>query len=276
MLSTTTTTRRPSGRRATLRGASLLGAAVTALALVAGIMQPTAAYAATYATDRIAGPDRYTTSEQIIGQMEGNRQVHTLYTAAGHKFPDALAAAPVAYNEDARLVLNTTDELLPSTLRVLRNSRLHEVVIIGGPTTLSDAVAREAGARSPGAVVTRIAGADRVLTSLALHQRMAQRQRITDVWITDGRNFSDSLTVSTIAAREGHAVVLAHGDPATWMRDFRATVPASTRIHIAGGPTSVSPVFETLLRQRHASVERIAGADRWETSYLLNKAFPPA
>lgn len=261
-------------RRAAFRGASMLGAAALAFSLVAGLMQPTAAYAAPYGTDRIAGSDRYVTSVAVSKQMDAD-QVDTVYLAAGDNFPDALAAAPVAYNTDARLLLTNSSSLQSATKGELRRLSPKNVVILGDKPTIADSVLAQVR-QLIDAKVTRIAGKNRVETSLELFRNLNAQQKVTDVWVTDGQSFADSLTLSTIAAREGHAIVLAQGEPDAWMASFAKAVPASVRIHIAGGTPSVPAAFETLLRDRHASVERTAGANRWITSYLLNEKNTPA
>lgn len=98
-------------------------------------------YARTNAQEhkRLAGPDRFATS-----QMLNSAQIlsaDTVYLATGFSFPDALAGAALAGAQDAPLYVVPTNCIPQRVLNDIARIAPEQVVLLGGPTTLSPAVA---------------------------------------------------------------------------------------------------------------------------------------
>ncbi|MGM1029517.1 MAG: cell wall-binding repeat-containing protein [Actinomycetota bacterium] len=250
-------------------------AVITAVALAAVMTWVSAApaSAAVYAYERIGGADRFATSSLISERMP-NQRSSTVFLASGVVSPDALAAAPVAAAAGAHLLLTDSGTLREPTRARLAALKPTTIVIVGGLPSINGTVEAAVRRTVPGARIERIAGVDRVDTSLRLLERMRQSRTVDHVWIVDGWGFADALSASAIAARHGHAIVLAHADAAWWSSRALARLGAVADFSIAGGPTSVSTAIEGRLAQRSgATVERFGGVDRYETSALVNAAF---
>lgn len=253
-------------------------AAVTALGMAALLAWTAAApaSAAVYTFERIGGADRFATSSMISERMPDQRS-STVFLASGVVSPDALAAAPVAAAAGAHLLLTDSGTLREPTRARLAALRPSTIVIVGGMPSINGTVEAAVRTTVPGARIERVAGADRVETSLLLLERMRKTRAVDRVWIVDGWSFADALSASAIAARHGHAIVLAHADADWWSATALDRLGAVSGFEIAGGPTSVSTAIEERLAQRPgATVARFGGTDRYETSALVNAAFTPS
>lgn len=247
----------------------------TAAALVAAGLVAGAAPAGAVSTERFAGSDRYATSVAISrGTAAGSGT--TVFLASGEKFPDALAAGPVAAAERAHLLLTARDQLPSIVAQRIGELRPTEIVVVGSEASVSARVATRA-AEVNGARITRIGGADRVATSLRLFDRMAARGPVSSVWVASGFGFPDALVAASVAGRERSAVILDHhaADAASgqaWLDRVRPYV-SGRAVRIAGGTPSVSAADAQGIAARAASVARYAGSDRYATARIINDAF---
>lgn len=246
--------------------AMALSIAALATALVA--VQPPPAEAA---IDRIAGADRFDTSVRVSEAMGASRG-GVVYLANGLAFPDALAAAPVAAAEDARLLLAAPWDIPDSVVAEIRDLAPREIVLVGGEPSLNEAVRAEASGLAP--AVTRIAGADRVETSMLLLDRLRSLPvaQPTQLWIVSGWNFPDALAAGAVAARDGHALVLTGGDQPAFRDMLASRMGGISRINVAGGTPSVSDAVVAFAGTL-ATTNRYAGSDRFQTAVVINRAF---
>jgi putative cell wall-binding protein len=91
---------------------------------------------------RFAGADRFSAAADISAQsFAANADV--VYIANGLTFPDALSGAPVA-GENAAPVLLVTAPAIPDSVKAeLARLNPKRIVILGGPNSVSTAVAAE-------------------------------------------------------------------------------------------------------------------------------------
>lgn len=250
----------------------LLATAALTAVLGASLVGP--APAAQAATTRIEGADRFHTSVLVSQRLPAD---DTVFLASGTGFPDALAAAPVAAAEGAHLLLVRPEGIPQVVADELRRLAPRNVVIVGSEATLSADVESEAAAT--GARVTRIAGVDRVETSMLLLDRMRAQNPaapVTDIWVASGFSFPDALAAGAVAARLGHGLVLTTGADAGFRERLAARLGGVERFHIPGSTASVSSDVQSMLAVTGRSVDRFGGADRYETAVLVNQAFTPS
>lgn len=115
--------------------------------------------------ERVAGPDRYGTAAAVAGRLdEGPARV---FVANGHRYADALGAAPLSAALRAPLLLVGQDFLPDATARALRDAAPDEVVLAGGGQVVSAGV-EQALADACACRVTRVAGVNRSATSARL------------------------------------------------------------------------------------------------------------
>ena len=199
---------------------------------------------------RWAGADRYVASASISGQSFAPG-VATVFLASGEVYTDALS------KRDA----------LPSVIATeLRRLQPGRIVVLGGPNTVSDAVA-SAAAASTGATLERWSGADRFATSAAISQQ-SYPVGVNTAYVASGRVFADALSGAPVAGKAKGPVLLVDTDalPEATARELTRLQPS--RIVILGGPNSVSSGVANQLAS-YAPIERWSGADRYATSAAI-------
>lgn len=130
------------------------------------------------------------------------------------------------------------------------------------------------GTVGPGGVwMYRLAGVDRLDTSVQISQAGFGDEGSDAVFIVNGLNFPDALSAGPAAARIFAPVLLVTpwGIPQV-VKDELARLSPST-VYIVGGEPSVSAAVEAELAGSGAEVLRFAGADRFETSRLVADHF---
>src|ERR1035437_5781492 len=119
---------------------------------------------------------------------------------------------------------------------------------------------------------TRLAGADRYGTAVAISQSAFQPQSPgSAVTVASGANFPDALAAGPVAAAQGGPLLLGPQDgalPITVSTELTPLKPSS--VNIAGGTAAVSSLVESKLPGFGAgTVFRRAGQDRYETAAQL-------
>ncbi len=242
--------------------------AVTWAAASAAVVPPAGAGPA---VERIAGADRYETAA-AVSRAAFPDGAPVAFLAAGTAYADALAAAPAAAAAGGPVLLTAPDALAAATRSEL--DRLHpaSVVVVGGTSAVSDAVASAAGATE------RVAGADRYETAAALARRVHPADGPVDaVYVASGESFPDALSGGAPAARDRAPILLTS----------RAQLPPSTATELArlrprttvvlGGPVAVDRSLDGAIAQRTGgAVGRSEGPDRWATSAAVAANAYPA
>ena len=116
--------------------------------------------------------------------------------------------------------------------------------------------------------VSRVSGADRFATAVALSQSRFSTSSSPKVFIVNGRNFPDALSAGALAAVERGVLLLVEQNsvPSIVQAELSRLSPQS--ITIVGGTAVVSNGVKSLLENYLPGdpVQRIAGANRYETS----------
>ncbi|WP_454132501.1 cell wall-binding repeat-containing protein [Microbacterium lacticum] len=125
-------------------------------------------------------------------------------------------------------------------------------------------------APEPTYAVDRLSGPSRYETAVEVTRRSHPSGAAT-VFLASGQDFSDALTGSAIAAGEAAAALLTSAEtlPEAVRSELARLNPA--RVVLVGGTGSLSPALESDVRDTvpSAAVERVAGADRYQTSLRL-------
>ena len=117
---------------------------------------------------RIAGPDRFATASAIATTFFTG-PVAVLYVANGLNFPDALAGAAAAGHFGAPILLVTPTSVPDATAQAIKALAPKAIKVLGGTASVSDAVKDALGAAAK-VTPTRLAGADRYATAVAISQ----------------------------------------------------------------------------------------------------------
>jgi putative cell wall-binding protein len=226
------------------------------------------------ASVRIEGADRYDQAALVSSSTFATSE--TVYLANGEKFPDALSAGSVAGIHGAPLLLTRDATLPPSTKSEISRLSPDDIVVVGGPASISQSVVDSLAHDFPGAKVTRVSGADRYAGSRALVQH-PDFGAPTSSWlyVATGATFPDALAASPAAISVNAPVLLVDGSksaPSTAELALFKSLKVMG-IRIAGGTSSVSSAFASALKAGPWSVDRISGPDRHAGAVALNQVF---
>src|SRR5699024_6256681 len=161
----------------------------------------------------------------------------TVILARGMEYADALAGVPLAYKEDAPILLTPSDELWDATASEIERLGASEAIILGGSNAISDDVSSEL--EYLGLEVKRIAGDTRFETAALIASEVAP-EGIDKVVVANGMDFPDALSVASFAAKEGFPILLTKSD---WMPEATTDTIVeleSVRTIVVGGPSVVN------------------------------------
>lgn len=212
---------------------------------------------------RISGFDAMETSVKISQEGWPNG-ASTVILATVVNFPDALAAAPLAHQYDAPVLLTENKHLTPSVEQELGRLKPSKVIIVGGTAVVSKEVEDLLQQHYD---VTRISGYDQYETSaqIATYLHNVNPEISGKAVIAYGGNFPDALAISSWAAYHGIPILLTD----------RMKLPQATKIAlqnlnvtetiVVGGTAVVGPQVESQL----TGVKRYSGIDQYQTGIAI-------
>lgn len=209
---------------------------------------------------RVAGADRIATSiaaSQAAFPKANSARAAVL--ARADSFADALPGTPLAATEGGPLLLTNTTALPAATVDELnRVLPLGDTIyLLGGTSAISANVQTQL--TSMGYSVTRLAGADRFATAVAVAGAL---NNPTTVFEADGTNFPDALSAGSAAAQQGAAVLLTSGGAQSAATAGYLSAHPSVRYAVGGPAAKADPGATPLV-----------GADRFATSVLVATKF---
>jgi stage II sporulation protein D len=220
---------------------------------------------------QLEGANRYETSVAIsdYGWSNGSDAV---VLGRGDIPVDALTGSVLASKYNAPLLLTTSNTLPDSILSEIKslNPSTKKVYILGGISAISDTVKGQLV--KAGFVVERVTGADRYQTSVNIAKKILG---FNEIIITNGSEKSpDALSIASYAARNQIPILLTHSTKLSdSVKDFVKNQTIS-KAYIIGGTVAVSNTVDSELKALGVpSVERINGANRYDTSVAIAKRF---
>jgi putative cell wall-binding protein len=149
-------------------------------------------------------------------------------------------------------------------------------VWIAGGTGVIDSTF-ESKLASMGNTTERAAGNDRYETCLKIAEKV-NTSKDTPVFLATGENFPDALSIASVAASKEYPIILTSKDKLpNGVGTYLSSLQPS-EVFIVGGTgvisTSVESNIKTILPA--ASVQRLAGQDRFETSTKAYRKFFPS
>ena len=217
---------------------------------------------------RVDGGDRVETGIKISQKYYDKAK--TVIVVRHDLFPDSMTASVLAKLKDAPILLNPTNKLDPRVGAEIKRLGAEEVIIVGGPDSISEKVRVDLKAYDKDKDVERIAGVDRYGTSEMVARRVTgiTGKKNTGV-IASGQVFPDALSVGTFASRDGYPILLVKKNfvPDQVVRAIKDLDINKT--YIAGGTNTISKSTEAKLP---GVLERMAGKDRYETSVAIAKS----
>ena len=207
-----------------------------------------------YVVTRISGSNRYATAAAVaakitslatVGSMNGKV---TCVLASGQGYADALSAGPLAHSSIFPILLTEPNTLTAATSAAITATGCKQMMIVGGESTISAAVATAADALS-GVSVIRLSGADRYATSVAIANKAWEATTTgglgwakVEVALARGDSFADGLAASQLARGTNRPLLLVQADmiPAGVSAALTAKGGTLNKIHIVGGLTAIT------------------------------------
>jgi len=184
---------------------------------------------------RVAGASRYDTAA-ALSQHAFPGGASIAYLATGASFPDALAGGPAAGVQDAPMLLTSRTRLNSATRAELERLNPDRVMLLGGPTAISQVVANEIAEFT---TVERVAGDDRYQTALAVSQRVFGTNR-PGVLLATGRSWPDALAAGATGELNRGPVLLSTGTTLPTGLRTELTRLSPNTAYVLGGATAQS------------------------------------
>ena len=224
--------------------------------------------AATSIDIRLAGNNRFETSFAIAEQLyQKHGKFDNMTVASGMNYPDALSGCYLTCVKDTPLLL--VDKSVESMVlqRIKQYTKKGGTVyFIGGAGSISEQF--EARVQAAGFRVKRLAQSNRFGTNLEILKEIGSGE--SELLVASGLNYPDSLSASAVKKPLLLVANTLNNDQKAFLKQAGVK-----RIYILGGAGSVSRAVENELRTYCPKIERIGGANRYETSYLIAKRFFP-
>ncbi len=227
----------------------------------------------TGSANRVAGTTRYDTAIGSAEAMRDGGSFTSVVIASAENFPDALAGSALAAQKEAPILL--VGKSAEGTERVMNyiNSFVNKdgsVYLLGGTAAVPESIEKtleDMGYQN----VKRLSGTSRYETNLQIVDEMGVTAG-GDIAIVSGKDFADALSISGVAGLLHMPVILTGGSlTEEAMEKIKALAPKN--IYLIGGTAAVSEEAEEQAKSLCASVKRVAGMTRYETSVAIAKAF---
>ncbi|MBM7605570.1 cell wall-associated protease [Metabacillus crassostreae] len=212
---------------------------------------------------RISGADRFETAVNV--SIEGWETSEVAVIATGRNFPDALSATPLAYKNNAPLLLTDTNTLPSSVKDELKRLSVKSVILIGGTSVITSNVEKEIKDLGISAI-TRISGTDRYETSVNIAKQVGNSASVV---VATGEDFADALSIAPIAAQLEIPILLTKKD----------SVPPSVTQFVKDEMTLDSfviggkGVISDNVANTFPAHERISGTNRYTTNSNIIEYF---
>ena len=244
-------------------------------------------------TNRISGADRYETAVAIARNQLGSSNPTALVIASGESTADALAGASLINSTDTMVMLLVRKDSIPSSVsdfiadyKSAFATGSKKVYVLGGESAISSDVfdalksaITTAGSLTPPSV-KRLAGDTRYGTAKAIADVTGVTDASDTLIIVNGEDgkWADALSAGQLAAENEWPIALATSaglsDAAKAQITALYAAPGSLggKYLIIGGPAVVPTSVESYmiaLGIPPTSIQRIAGADRYQTNFLV-------
>lgn len=215
----------------------------------------------TAAAIRIAGSRRFETA--VAASQTGVYRSEFAILVSSQSYPDALAATSLSRVFNAPMLYSGETSLNAATLKELQRIGSKTVLLIGGTSAISPAVATSL--QQEGFKVERIAGNNRFETALKIGTKLKDQYNPSTALVVNGSTTSDALVAGAYASHYGSPILYTQKDSmdAASVNFLKANYK---NVIIVGGPASVSDKVKGALEKAGLSVSRAAGENRYLTA----------
>jgi putative cell wall-binding protein len=207
-----------------------------------------------YVVTRVSGADRYATAAAVAAKIKSLSTVGSLngkitcILASGQGYADALSAGPLAHKNIMPILLTEPNTLTAATSAAITATACTQVMIVGGTSAVSAAVATAVDALT-GVNVIRVSGADRYATSVAIANKAWASAATgglawakTHIAIARGDSYADGLAASQLGQKDAVTpLLLVQADmvPVVVNAAIAGKAATLTHIRVVGGLSAI-------------------------------------
>lgn len=181
---------------------------------------------------RVAGNNRYETAA-ALAQLDRTHPTDTVFVTTGTNYPDALSIGALAGATRDPVLLVRPDHLPAATAAALTAVNPRQIVVVGGPESVSDPVLAALAAFAP---TSRVAGGDRYETSAAVASQFVNHGV---AYVVTGETYADSLAASAVAGAHPAPLVLTASDELSEAAAAVLLARAPHTVHVIGSSAAV-------------------------------------
>ncbi|RKD76493.1 N-acetylmuramoyl-L-alanine amidase [Sinobaca qinghaiensis] len=223
------------------------------VALILFILVPLQSFAQ---DQRLSGSDRIGTAIEL--SKHGWDKSGSVIIARSDHPADALASAGLVAKTGAPVLLSKKGSLDSRLTAEIKRLGAKQVYLLGGTGAISGSV--ESSLKSQGVSVKRVSGDTRYTTAQSVNKEAGLGSASTAI-LVNGSTVADALSASGIAANKNLPIYLSRTNSTP------VELPSTVKnVVIFGGTAAISSSVEQKLKSQGKSVQRISGADRYETS----------
>lgn len=208
---------------------------------------------------RIGGRDRFEVAINVANKFSDSKSCIVLNYLA---YSDSISSSEIAKG-DMPIYYTKSDYIDSNTLKDIRNKGYKNVFIIGGEKSVSKNVENELAKTSK---ITRVSGRNRYDVNYKTLDKNKE-----NLIVVSGENFADGLVSSALAQIKNATIAITPSNEVhERLKQYLNVNKNLKNIYIVGGEKSISKNVENKL-SKYANVQRISGANRYETSEKLAK-----
>ena len=228
---------------------------------------------------RLAGDNRYSTATKLSGTMY--KTANTVILVTGLSYQDALVAVPLASAYNAPLLLGTERHITAQTEAELKRLKAKNVIVVSTNGAIGTKAKAELKALKLN--VTYIEGKTCFETAAKVAKALQTKTKKAPdtIFFATDSSFADALTASPVAAIKNAPIIYLKNkgsiDSATaaYLKSVKGKVKNA---YVIGGDGVISDammknVATALGLKVGSTVQRVAGANRYETCVAVNKKF---
>lgn len=244
---------------------AMCSAAIMSLILSASV-PTTLVKAAEGQVTRTGEVDSYATAAKIA--TTNWTKPKDVVLVCGEGYADAVSATVLAKQLDAPILLTTAASLNKNAKDALYTLKPQNVYVIGGTASISSTV--RDGLRSSNYNLIELGGKDRYETNIAVaNQLLKLGMNADNVMLVSGEGFSDTLSVTSIAAAKGQILLLGTNSTSAMKPVLNFVKNNSSKVTVVGTNYSIN---DATYKSLGAAKRVNGGTDRFETNLnVLNE-----
>lgn len=214
---------------------------------------------------RLFGKNRYETANKINNIVKPSSSIAVV--ADGRLYADAMIGANLAERVGGHLYIARPEFVNADVMQGIQKGSIKKVYVMGSESSFSDKILRQMSIN--GVSVERVSDSNR----FKLATKVANQYDSTTAILVNGSQFADSISISPLAAKEGLPLYMTNGTALD--RDTAAALKGKKKVILVGGSEAISNTIENELIGSNVHVQRVAGSNRYETSFEIAKFFYP-